>query len=616
MRAVQEVQDQTRGNGPSIYDFFWSRPPMLIPQARTGEVAERLDFKGEVIQPLDTDATVKEIRRLLAQGVDSIAVCLLFSFMNPEHEIIVRDLIREEAPDCRVSLSSDVLPVIREYFRLSTTQVNAYVAPRLYTYLRRMEEQLRAQGVVTKQTYVMQSNGGMTSFQTAADRAVTTILSGPAGGVMAGGRLGEASGFPSVITFDIGGTSTDIALIEHGDPLETTSGKVAGYDVAVPMLDINTISAGGGTIAWVDPVGTLHCGPHSAGADPGPACYGKGGTNAAITDANLVLGYLSPSYFLGGRIPLDPARSEQAIRENVAEPLGMSVHEAAAGIVRLINVQMAQGVRAVSSERGYDLRDFAIIAFGGAGPVHAAAIAEELGIPNVIVPRYPGLTSAMGLLMSDVKHAYARSRLANVLETDPEVANQTFAELDAQAREELAAEGVSPDQVELLHQFDLRYAGQGYELRVPLASGPVTAETLRQARADFDALHERLHGHRADDSAVETVSYWTIGVAHVPTVQLERLPTEDRDPETARKGVRRAWFTDQGWVECPIYERDRLPIGATLHGPAIVEQVDSTTVAHPGQRLDVDPYANLLLRVPVGATPSLSTASRPEVATR
>ena len=597
MRAVQEVQDQTRGNGPSIYDPFWERPLLLIPQERTGEVHERLDYRGEVVEPLDVEATAVEVRRLLNLGVESMAVCLLFSFTSPAHEVAVRELIQEHDPGCRVSLSCEVLPVIREYFRLSTTQVNAYVAPRLDRYLRRMEEQLRTQGLQTRQTYVMQSNGGVTSFETAADRAVTSILSGPAGGVMAGGRLGEAAGFPSVITFDIGGTSTDIALIERGEPVETMAGKVAGYDVAVPMLDINTISAGGGTIAWVDPVGTLRCGPHSAGADPGPACYGKGGTAATITDANLVLGYLSPTYFLGGRIPLDPARSEVAIRDNVARPLGLDLHEAAAGIVRLINVQMANGVRAVSSERGYDLRDFAIVAFGGAGPVHAAAIAHELGIPNVLVPRYPGLTSAMGLLMSDVKHAYGRSHLVPLAETGPADASTIFAELDARARQELAAEGFAAEQVELVHQLDLRYAGQGYELRVTLSRGPLSDASLAQAREGFDDLHERLHGHRADEAPVETVSYWTIGIAHVPTVQLERLRAEGRDPETARKGERQAWFADLGWTACPIYERERLPIGAVVRGPAIVEQVDSTTVVHPGHWLEVDPYANLLLRV-------------------
>lgn len=603
-RGIQEVQDQTRGAGPPIYDFFYERPPLLVRRERTGEVPERLDYRGDIVRALDIEATRQEICRLLASGADSFAVCLLFSFMNPIHERKVRELVQAEAPHVRVSLSSEVLPVIREWFRLSTTQVNAYVAPQLFAYLRQMERRLEELDIDTGQRYVMQSNGGVTSFGKAADDAVTTVLSGPAAGVIAGARLAEAAGFPNTITFDIGGTSTDIALVEGGTPVETTSGRVAGYDVAVPMLDINTISAGGGTIAWVDAVGTLRCGPQSAGAHPGPACYGKGGVNPTITDANLVLGYLNPLYFLGGKIPLDPALSERAIARNVAEPLGLPLHEGAAGVVRLINVQMAQGVRAVSSERGYDLRDFAIVAFGGAGPVHASAVAAELGVPWVIIPPYPGLTSAMGLLMSDVKHDYARSALRPVADVSPEAAGRVVAELDSQAMADLTAEGFSAEEVDMLHQLDLRYAGQGYELRVPLTPGPLTAETLAAARRGFDNLHEKLHGHRADDEQVELVTYWTIGLAHVPKIVVRPQPGFASAVKSARKGARRAWFLQTDWLDCPIYERDRLPPGIDLIGPAIVEQVDSTTVVHPGQRLTMDAYGNLLLQVTSASTPT------------
>jgi N-methylhydantoinase A len=471
-----------------------------------------------------------------------------------------------------------------------------------------MEQRLQEQGVATAQRYVMQSNGGMTSFGRAADHAVTTVLSGPAAGVISGARLAEAAGFPNVITFDIGGTSTDIALVEGGLPVETTSGRVAGYEVSVPMLDINTISAGGGTVAWVDAVGTLRCGPRSAGADPGPACYGKGGAEATITDANVVLGYLSPDYFLGGRIGLDPARAEEAVARNVAQLLGLSVHRAAAGIVRLINVQMAQGVRAVSSERGYDLRDFAIVAFGGAGPVHAAEIARELGIPRVLVPRFPGLTSAMGLLMSDVKHDHLRSWLQPLAQVRPEDASRALAELDALALADLASEGFGAEQVALIHQVDLRYAGQGYELQVALPPGAVTAEGLAAARAEFDDLHERLHGHCARGAPVELVNYRVVSLARVPKVVLQPRPAAAQDPEDARKGARRAWFPDAEWVDCPLYERERLQPGARLAGPAIVEQVDSTTVVHPGQVLEVDAYENLVLYV--GPTSPLPSGER------
>lgn len=600
-RAIQEVQDQMRGFGAAMYDFFWERPPLLIPQERTGEVVERIGPNAEVLVPLDENAARQEIRRLAAQDVDSFAVCLLFSFMNPSHERRLAELIREEVqlPAARVSLSCDVLPVIREWFRMSTTQVNAILAPRLDTYLRNMERRLEQQGVSTVQRYVMQSNGGMTSFGAAAERAVSTVLSGPAAGVLAGSRLAEAAGFPNVITFDIGGTSTDIALVDQGRPTETSQTNVAGYHIGVPALDINTISAGGGTIAFVDEVGTLRCGPRSAGAVPGPACYAKGGTQATITDANLVLGYLSPGNFLGGRMQLDRDAAVRAIQTHVAEPLQLGVEAAAAGIVRLINVQIAQGVRAVSSERGYDLREFAMVAFGGAGPLHAGAIAQELGIPRVLIPRHPGLTSALGLLMSDVRHDYGRSNLRRLDSLDPTEAQAWLDELDALALRGLAREGFKPDQVRIQHQADLRYLGQGYEIRVPL-SDHLTPITLKQVRATFDELHERFHGHRADNAPVELVSVWSIAYALVQQVELRPiLPAAPRAAEEALKSEsqRRAWFSGQGWIVCQVYDRERLCPGARLMGPAIVEHLDSTTLVATGQRLEVDAYDNLLLSI-------------------
>lgn len=613
-RAIQEVQDQLRGLGPSIYDFFWERPRLLIPQERTAEIPERIGARGEVVTPLDEARARQEIRRLAALGVDSFAVCLLFSFMNPAHEQRLGELIAEEAPGARVSLSKDVLPVIREWFRLSTTQVNATLAPRLDTYLRSMETRLEAQGVRTPQRYVMQSNGGMTSFGHAAARAVSTVLSGPAAGVLAAGRLAEAAGFPSIITFDIGGTSTDIALVEGGRPAETSQSTVAGYAIGVPTLDINTISAGGGTIAFVDEVGTLRCGPHSAGAEPGPACYGKGGTRPTITDANLVLGYLSPEYFLGGRIKLDMDAAVRAIETDVAKPLGMSVEDAAAGIVRLINVQMAQGVRTVSSERGYDLRNFAIVAFGGGGPLHAGAIARELGIPRVLIPRHPGLTSALGLLMSDVKHDYGRSNLCALDTLQPGTVQEWLDELDRQARADLTREGFGDDAISIQHEVDLRYFGQGYEIRVPVATeNGVTDVALRSARSTFDDLHERFHGHRASTAQVELVSVWSVAYARVPKVRLSARTASVTGAEDALRGERHAWFAGQGRVACRLYDRERLAPGASLVGPAIIEHLDSTTLVAAGQRVHVDPYDNLVLSLgpeSAGVTPRAETGAQ------
>ncbi len=597
-RGIYEVQDQTRGYGPATYDLFFERPRLLALPRHTEEVRERVDAQGAVLCPLDEARAVAAIRRLRDTGVESIAVCLLFSFMRPEHEQRLAALIAREHPDCTVSLSSEVLPQIREYYRLSTTVINAYVAPRLARYLASMEARLRESGVTTRQLFVMQSNGGVTTFGTAAQRAVTTILSGPAAGVTAAAALAAAAGADQVITFDMGGTSADIALVEHGTPTETTRGQIGRRDIAVPMLDINTISAGGGTLAWVDAVGVLQVGPQSAGADPGPVCYGRGGTQPTVTDANLVLGYLNPDYFLGGELRLDRAAAERAIRERIAAPLGLDPLRAAAGIVEIINVHMEQGIKAVSSERGYDLREFALVAFGGAGPVHAARLAADLDIPRVIVPAHPGVTSALGLLMSDVKHDYVRSRLRLLAETPLEEANAILDELTERARADLAAEGFAPEQIALQYLLDLRYAGQGYELSVPAPRVPLDAATLQEARQRFDALHERLHGHQAPDEPVELVSYRLVAYARVPQVRLQRYPAATTDVSAALKGSRLVTFPEYGEpTPCPLYDRARLAPGHVVRGPAILEQVDSTVVVHPGQEATVDPYRNVIIRI-------------------
>ncbi|HZR99090.1 MAG TPA: hydantoinase/oxoprolinase family protein [Chloroflexota bacterium] len=597
-RGIYEVQDQTRGYGPATYDLFFQRPALLARPRDTAEVPERVDYQGNVLRPLDEAAAAAGVRRLRDQGIESLAVCLLFSFMHPAHELRLAALIRQEHPSCAVSLSSEILPQIREYYRLSTTVINAYVAPRLAQYLASMEARLRGSGIGTRQLFVMQSNGGVTTFGSAAARAVTTILSGPAAGVIAGAALAAAAGYDKVITFDMGGTSADIALVERGAAPETTRGQIGGRDIAVPMLDINTISAGGGTLAWVDEVGVLQVGPQSAGADPGPVCYGKGGAQPTVTDANLALGYLNPDYFLGGEVPLDRAAAERAIAERIAAPLGLEPLRAASGIVEIINVHMEQGIKAVSSERGHDLREFALVAFGGAGAVHAGRLAADLDIPRVVVPEHPGVTSALGLLMSDVKHDYVRSRLRPLADTPPDEANAVLAELAERARADLRGEGFADEQVALQYLLDLRYSGQGYELSVAAPAYPLGAAGLAEVRRRFDALHERLHGHQAPEEPVEVVNYRVVAFAHVPQVQLQRHPPATTDVAAARKGERLAAFAEYpAPVACPVYDRRLLGPGHVVAGPAIVEQVDSTIVVYPGQEAVVDDYRNVIIHV-------------------
>lgn len=603
-RGVYEVGEQMRGYGPAMFDFYFGKPPLLVRPRHTYEVTERLDANGQVLVPLDPADVEHAAEALRRQGIESVAVCFLFSFRNPEHERRAGALLRARLDGVPVSLSSDVLPQVREYYRLSTTVINAYIRPVLARYLGELGARLDALGVRTPQRYVMQSNGGVASFQAGAERAVTTILSGPAGGVMAGLAIGAAAGYTNLVTFDMGGTSCDVALIAGGQPSVAALSTIGGRHIAVPILDINTVSAGGGTLARVERAGGLwqvRVGPDSAGAVPGPVCYRQGGEDPTITDADLVLGYLNPDNFVGGGIRLDREAAGAAILRRIAAPLGIDVARAADGIVKIIDVKMQEAVKAISTRRGYDLREFTLVAFGGAGPVHAARVARELGMARVLVPLYPGCTSALGLLTADVRHDYVRSKLDRVEAVDLEAANGIFAALAEQAAAELAAEGFAPHEVRLERSLDFRYAGQGYEVRVPVPDGPLTPEGLAAARRAFDRLHEQQFGHQAPEEPAEIVSYRVAAFGLVPKVALPRLERTGRPVEAARVGTRRAYFAEIGGeVACPIYDRARLAPGHTLVGPCIIEQLDSTTVVLPDQRLRVDPYGNLVLEWAAG----------------
>src|SRR5580692_5413580 len=463
-RGIYPVAEQARPYGAAIFDVMYDKPALLVPQSLTGEVKERVDHRGEVLRPLDEAALRETLRALARHDIESIAVCLLFSFLHPAHEERVREIAREELPHCSISLSCDIVPLIREYHRLSTTVINAYLQPILARYIDQLDRRLSAAGIDTRQKYIMQSNGGMATFAAAARKAVTTVLSGPAGGVTAGAYACRMTGFQNVITFDMGGTSCDVALIRNGEPFIASRGKIEGRDLALPMMDINTVSAGGGTIARVDRFGMLQVGPQSAGAKPGPACYGRGGELPTITDCNLVMGHLSEDNFLGGQMRLDLKRARAAVATQVAQPLGIDPLKAAEGIVRVIEVKMEEAIKAISTMRGHDLRDFMLLAFGGAGPVHAARMARDLGMAGVIVPIYPGDFSALGLLMSDVKHDYIRSRMTPISQLSPHDVGTVFAELEAHARDDLQRDGFAEKDICIERALDMRYAGQGYEI--------------------------------------------------------------------------------------------------------------------------------------------------------
>ena len=596
-RGIYEVMEQTRGYGPATYDLFFEKPRLLAPPYYTEEIPERVDFRGNALQSIDVEASREAIRRLKKKDVQSVAVCFLFSFLNPAHELKIKELFAQEFPEARLSLSYEVLPQIREFYRMSTTVINAYIQPVMASYLGRLDNRMREMGVTTPKLYIMQSNGGVSTFKGSAAKPVATVLSGPAGGVIASMGTCERVGIKNIITFDMGGTSCDVALIHQGNPVITTQGKINMRPIALPMLDIHTVSAGGGTIARIDAVGGLHVGPDSAGAAPGPVSYDRGGAEITVTDANIVTGVLDPDQFLGGRMKLNKPKAEKLLEEKIAKPLGLDLLEAADGVLKIINVKMEEAIKAVSSARGYDIRDFTLVAFGGGGPMHAGRMALDLGIPSVLVPLTPGVHSALGLLMSDVKHDYVRSKLAGLEELDINEINRMFLQLIDQARAELHGEGFHDDEIKIEAYLDLRYAGQGYELTVPCPMPPLTHDDLVLMRRRFDTLHEQNSGHKAETEPVELVSLRLVSLGLVPQAKLSPGKITGRKVEAAKTGERKVFFgKEHGILATAIYDRKLLEPGHKIFGPAIVEQMDTTTVIQPEQEATVDEYGNIIIK--------------------
>ncbi len=596
-RGIYEVMEQTRGYGPATYDLFFEKPKLLAPPYYTEEIPERVDFRGEVLKPIDIESTLQAVRSLKKKGVESVAACLLFSFLNPSHELKIKEIMEKEFPEASLSLSCEVLPQIREFYRMSTTVINAYIAPVVGRYLARLEGRLREMGVTTPKLYIMQSNGGVSTFQGSAKKPAATVLSGPAGGVIASLGISQRAGIKNIITFDMGGTSCDVALISDGNPVITTQGRINQRPISLPMLDIHTVSAGGGTIARIDAVGGLQVGPDSAGADPGPISYDHGGQEVTITDANLVLGVLNPDKFLGGKMKLNKPKAEKLLEEKIACPLGLDLLEAADGILKIINVKMEEAIKAVSSQRGYDIRDFTLVAFGGGGPMHAGRIALDLGIPSLLIPFAPGVTSALGLLMSDVKHDYVRSKLVALKEIDLEEVNRPFAQLMEQARADLRSEGFNESEMAMQPFLDLRYAGQGYELTVPSPMPPLKPADLDLMRRRFDSQHEQAHGHKAESEPVELVSLRLVSTGLVPQAKLSPVKSTGKKLEAAKSGERKIFFgKEHGMLNCRIYARNLLEPGHKIVGPAVIEQMDTTTVIHPEQEAIVDSYRNMIVK--------------------
>ena len=588
-RDILEIRRQRR---PSLYDLFFQKPLPMVPRHLRLEVPERVNARGEVLAPLDEGKVREALQRLLQAGVEAVVVCFLFSFLNPDHELRVEELAKEVAPGCPIWLSHCVLPEFREFERLGTTVCNAALGPVLRNYLGNLGHRIEKVGC-RRPIYVMQSNGGVMSPQGALERPVNTLFSGPSAGVIGGLHIANLAGRQNAISLDMGGTSTDICLIWQGAASMVYQKEIVGTPVRTPMVDVNSVGTGGGSVAWIDAGGRLKVGPQSAGAHPGPAAYGQGGEQPTVTDANLVLGRLSPRGLLGGRMPLYPELAFEAIQRQVAQPLGLDPLEAALGIIQIVNTNTVLATRVVSVQRGYDPREFTLVAFGGAGPLHASAVARQLGISRVVIPRVPGILCALGLLATDMRADYVHAAIAPLPEVDLDDVNNLLQDLEGRARGWLAAEGIRAGKHEVKLAADLRYSGQNYELTVAAPSAPWNADSLHELGERFHREHQRAYGYRVDEATVQLVNLRATALSLMPKLK-PRTETRAASNDAPPFEHRDVWWED-GFVSTPIYQRSHLPLDSAVQGPAIVEQMDSTILIAPNERAEVDEYGNLIL---------------------
>ena len=590
--GFEDVLELGRMKRSRMYDLAMDpeTPTFLAPRRRRVGVRERLDAKGRVLVPLHEDDVRESVLALRAHGVSAVAVCYLFSFVNPVHEQRTREIVASLAPEISVSLSSEVDPTFREYERLCVTAFDAYLGPVVKRYLAGLADTLRGLGVGAP-PLIMRSRGGIVSAALAARQPVTLFLSGPAGGVIGARFAAERSGVRDFVSLDMGGTSNDVGVVRDGAPLLVGEGAIGPYPVRTPMVDVNTIGAGGGSIAWIDAAGGLRVGPRSAGAEPGPACYGRGGDEATVTDASVALGYLNPARFAGGAMALDAPAAERAVAA-IGQRLGVDRVAAAAGIHRVVNARMADQIRLVTIKRGYDPRQFALVVLGGAGPVHGAALAAEMGMAEVLVPEAPGVLAAFGLLSAAIEHHHARTQQSRTDAADLPDVNDCLADLDAAGRARMREEGVPAREVRVAYAADMRYVGQAYELEVPIEV-PLTRERVAEIVAAFHATHERIYGYARPQQLVEFVNFRAVHTYPLPQPVVRPAARASGTLADARLGERRAYF--DGYVPTTLYERARLPLGARLTGPAIVEQDDTTTVIPPGVTALVDEAGNLRL---------------------
>jgi N-methylhydantoinase A len=591
MRDLLELRRQTRDH---LYDLQADKPAPLVPRRLRLEIPERILFDGSVHHPLDEAAAARAIERLAADGVEAIAIAFLHSYANASHERAVKALA-SRLPHLYASASSDVLAEFREYERLSTTVLNAYVGPVMNRYLGELEERVKRLGLPVR-PHILLSNGGVATLAHARERPVFTMASGPSAGVTGAVFVARRAGFDDVVGFDMGGTSTDVCLVERGVPAVAAEKRYHGHPVKGAMLDVHSIGAGGGSVAWLDAGGFVRVGPRSAGADPGPACYGRGGREPTVTDANLILGRLDARTRLADTVTLDPSRATAAVAERVAAPLGRSVEDTAATIVAVVDAAMAGAVRLAAVARGADPRVFTLVAYGGAGPMHACAVARQLGMRRVLVPPSPGVLCALGLIVSDLRTDFSRTRLSRLDRVSAGALDAAFRELEDEARRWAERSGFRASDVRLVRAADMRHARQNHELAVAVPSR-LGRDGLPRLERAFHAAHERAYGYAAAAEPVEAVTLRVTATVPVAPPRMPELAARGGTLRDARTGTRRVWFARGGFVACPVYARVRLPRGARVRGPAIVEQPDATTVIEPGDVGRVDRFGNILVAV-------------------
>ena len=605
-RGFRDVLELRRLRVPQLYSVFYEPPTPLVERRLRLEVDERLDSDGAVVTPLSEEDVVAALDRIEEDGAEAVAVCFLHSYRNPAHERRVGEAIRERLPDIYVSLSVDVLPEIREYERTSTTVVNSYLGPIVKNYLDSLADQLGATEI-SAPVHIMQSNGGIMSARQATETPVKIVESGPAAGVVGGDEIGKRVGLPNLITFDMGGTTAKASLIEDGQRSWTTEHEIGagislssrlvkggGHAIKVPVMDLAEVGAGGGSIVWIDRGGALRVGPRSAGAMPGPACYDTGGTEPTVTDANVVLGYVNPRRLAGGAVELRPELARQVLDERVAGPLGMNTLEAAYGVHTVANVTMIRAIRAVSTYRGRDPRDFSMLAFGGSGPIHAVAMARSLSVATVIVPPASGVFSAVGLLQAQAENHFVLTFFGRLSQVDPEALDGAYGTMKEQAESSLAAEGYSPADLVWQRSADLRYVGQAYELTVQAPGGGLGGSGVALLEERFHDEHERTYGHKAPDEAVEIVNLrLTARAASSQSLPITPIAGAYSQERTSRDVY---YGPDHGSLETPIVSRSDLT-ATRLDGPLVVEEYDVTTVVPPGSSARLDEWSNIVIDV-------------------